>query len=116
MSEGLLAAKGEAEPSAFAADDVAARFGAARRIITLAPLDAPRAMPAPDRRTGTTQPPVEPPGPPRCKFTFRLDPAHHAAFKSAAGAVGLSRQRFLMEALDIHLARIGRQAKPRPIA
>ena len=43
----------------------------------------------------------------RVKFTFRIDAARHEAFKSAADQLGISRQKFLLRALDTHLCALG---------
>ncbi|MDJ0896660.1 MAG: hypothetical protein QNJ92_16060 [Alphaproteobacteria bacterium] len=43
----------------------------------------------------------------RVKFTFRIDAARHEAFKAAADQLGISRQKFLLRALDTHLCALG---------
>lgn len=98
MSGLVLAEKGCAVPAA-RHDGSAAVYGE-RRVILLPAfrIGALRASGA--GRLARRRAPEQ-----RRRFTFRIDPARDAALIRAAGAQGTSRQRFLTEALDRHLAR-----------
>lgn len=111
MSNGFLAQKGTATPAATHPGGVA-RFHACRTIVLPAinlhtvskPVTTPGhpgpALPQPAARLTRTAA-IE-----KRKFTFRIDPARHAAFCRAAESQNVSRQRLLTDALDDLLRRL----------
>jgi hypothetical protein len=111
LDASLFARKGEAAPTPFAGRTAAEEaFGARRRLVLVAP-DA-GAHSRPDTAGPSAEParPRRPDG--RLRFTFRLAPARHAELAEAADRAGLSRQRYLEEALEARLAQDRRRATP----
>lgn len=112
MTDDLIARKGAATPAAIHPGD-AARFHARRTVVLPAinlHMTAMQTEPAID--TGRERPKraarlIASPVTEKRRFTFRIDPARHAAFCRAAETRNVSRQRLLTEALDAFLARLG---------
>ncbi len=106
LDGGLFARKGEAAPAPLAGRDESARaFGARHRLI-LVPLTA-RDGASPAERGASRRRAVG--SAPRRRFTFRLGPDLHARLAAAAAECGLSRQRYLEQAL---LARLDAGERP----
>jgi hypothetical protein len=123
MSDEFVVRKGAAVPAATHPGD-AARFHARRTIVLPAINLHASTQTEYSNARGRYQPPrtarlTGPASAEKRRFTFRIDPARHAAFCRAAESQNVSRQRLLSDALDALLVRLGHapdMAAPPPYA